>query len=400
MSDALRSEQVTQWIKDLDSPDCREAAAARIVEKYTERLLQLIRGKLHKRFQGVLDSEDVAQSVWRCFFDGQFELANRSALLGLLTKIAVTRTQDAARRLDAAKRDRRREQPFVTESNVAKDGARVPKPLPARQRAKALPLPEEISVESLFRKSDLEYMTMGVDAGVAAMVIEMFESLPLDLQQVLAMDVEGYSEKRDRRKAGELRRADGAAEEGTNPKTIGAVSAGLTIRHFQQRLGCDVAKTHPRFAVSHFDPDALSLVDQMVSRFRNDWRAGSRPRMECIQGCPPSDENELFRAFLAAEIHERRQQGEDPRRKNTEIGSANTPTLSARSLPTRNVRWPTVRGENARLPAMPASGMRIPAAWRKARASGIGIVSLAASERALSALSTRPMTFSWIGPWR
>ena len=39
VSDALRSEQVTQWIKDLDSPDCREAAAARIVEKYTERLL-------------------------------------------------------------------------------------------------------------------------------------------------------------------------------------------------------------------------------------------------------------------------------------------------------------------------------------------------------------------------
>jgi len=202
VSDALRSEQVTQWIKDLDSPDCREAAAARIVEKYTERLLQLIRGKLHKRFQGILDSEDVAQSVWRCFFDGQFELANRSALLGLLTKIAVTRTQDAARRLDAAKRDRRREQPFVTESNVAKDGARVPKPLPARQRAKALPLPEEISVASLFRKSDLEYMTMGVDAGVAAMVIEMFESLPLDLQQVLAMDVEGYSRKEIAEKLG------------------------------------------------------------------------------------------------------------------------------------------------------------------------------------------------------
>ena len=65
--------------------------------------------------------------------------------------------------------------------------------------------------------------------------------------------------------------------------------------------------------MSHFDPDALSLVDQMVSRFRNDWRAGSRPRIEeCLQGCPPSDENELFRAFLAAEIHERRQQGEDP----------------------------------------------------------------------------------------
>jgi len=202
VSDASRREQVTQWIKELDDPDRREKAAEQIVERYTERLLQLIRRKLHKRFQGILDSEDVAQSVWRCFFDGRFDLANRSALLALLTKIAVTRTQDAARRLDAAKRDRRREQPFVTESNVAKEGARVPKPLPARPRVKAQPVPEEASMDSLFGKNDLQFMTMGVDAGVAAMVIEMFESLPLDLQQVFALDVEGYSRKEIAEKLG------------------------------------------------------------------------------------------------------------------------------------------------------------------------------------------------------
>jgi len=57
-------------------------------------------------------------------------------------------------------------------------------------------------MDSLFGKNDLQFMTMGVDAGVAAMVIEMFESLPLDLQQVFALDVEGYSRKEIAEKLG------------------------------------------------------------------------------------------------------------------------------------------------------------------------------------------------------
>ena len=202
MSEVSRQDQVTQWIKDLDDPDRRELAAQKIVDQYTEHLLKRIRGKLHRRFKGVLDTADVAQSVWRCFFDGQFNLANRSSLMALLTKIAITRTRDAARRFDAAKRDRRREQQFVTESEAAQAGGRIPKPSPARQPATSLPILEEAAADSLFGKDDLEYMVMGVEADVAAMVIEMFESLPLDLQQVLAMDVEGYTRKEIAEKLG------------------------------------------------------------------------------------------------------------------------------------------------------------------------------------------------------
>lgn len=203
MSHVSRAEQVTQWIKDLDDPNRRESAAQKITDRYTEHLLQRIRGKLHKRFKGVLDTEDVAQSAWRCFFQKRFELASRSELLALLTSIAIARTQDVARRLDAAKRDRRREQQFVSESCAAQAGGRVPKPLPARQRAKPGAIPEEASADSLFGRNDLEYMIMGVDAEVAATVIEMFESLPPDLQEVLALDVEGHSRKEIAEKLGD-----------------------------------------------------------------------------------------------------------------------------------------------------------------------------------------------------
>jgi len=195
VSHAFHTQQVTQWIKDLDDPGRRELAAQKIVDRYTKHLVGLIRGRLNRRFKGILDTEDVAQSVWRCFFGGRFDLANRSALLALLARIAIARTRDAARRLDAAKRDRRREQQFVSESDATREGGRVPKPLPARRRSEQVSIAKETAADSLFGRADLEYMVMGVDAEVAAMVIDMFESLPSDLQQVLAMDVEGYSRK-------------------------------------------------------------------------------------------------------------------------------------------------------------------------------------------------------------
>ena len=198
----LQTEQVTQWIKALDDPDRRDLAAQKIVERYTNSLLQVIRGRLNKRFRGLLDTEDVAQSVWRCFFRDKRDLANRSELLGLLTSMAIRRTQDAARHLDAAKRDRRREQPFLTESGVARAGGRVPQPARTRQRLQPHSPVAETPAGWVFRREELEHMVMGVNTEVAAMVIEMFESFPLDLQQVLALDIEGYSRKEIAEKLG------------------------------------------------------------------------------------------------------------------------------------------------------------------------------------------------------
>ena len=192
---------VTQWIEDLDDPARRELAAEKIVRQYTSRLLGLIHRKLHRRFKGVLDTADVAQSVWRCFFNAETrDVGDRSELLALLMKIAVNRDKDAARRLDAANRDRRREQQYVSESDAELAGGRIPKPATPRLRLKGEPSPPPPSgpTESCFAtygQDALQYMVAGADAEVAACIMEMFESLPLDLQQVLAMDVEGYSRK-------------------------------------------------------------------------------------------------------------------------------------------------------------------------------------------------------------
>lgn len=65
--------------------------------------------------------------------------------------------------------------------------------------------------------------------------------------------------------------------------------------------------------MSDSQSDPLSVIDQLVSRFRNDWRAGNRPRIEAyLEGNPRLERRDLFRAFLAAEMHERRMRGESP----------------------------------------------------------------------------------------
>jgi eukaryotic-like serine/threonine-protein kinase len=65
--------------------------------------------------------------------------------------------------------------------------------------------------------------------------------------------------------------------------------------------------------VNEPQPDSLSLIDQAVSRFRRDWRAGKRPKIEeCLAACPQLSRPDLFKAFLAAEVHERGMLGESP----------------------------------------------------------------------------------------
>jgi RNA polymerase sigma factor (sigma-70 family) len=186
---------VTKWIKGLDLPEQRQVAGQKIVDAYTNELLGLIRGKLHRRFKGILDTQDVAQSVWRCFFEERFELNNRSALFALLTKIAVARTRDKARRLDAAKRDRRREQHFASESAAEFAGARIPKPQPVRRRSKPGSMAISLEADEFFGREVLEQMCQGVQPETAAMWIDLFESLPVDLQEVFGMNIAGFSGK-------------------------------------------------------------------------------------------------------------------------------------------------------------------------------------------------------------
>ena len=64
--------------------------------------------------------------------------------------------------------------------------------------------------------------------------------------------------------------------------------------------------------MSDSEHNSLSAIDAIVGSFRRDWRAGSGPIEECLEAHPELAADDLFRAFLAAELHERRLLGEDP----------------------------------------------------------------------------------------
>ena len=63
----VASEAVTQWIKDLDNPATHEAAAAKIVHKYADGTLRLIRRMLSSRLKGVINTDDVRSRCGHAF---------------------------------------------------------------------------------------------------------------------------------------------------------------------------------------------------------------------------------------------------------------------------------------------------------------------------------------------
>jgi len=192
-TDMSTEDKVTAWINDLAIPSRREAAARNIVNRYMNELLALVRRRLHGRLRGVMDPEDVAQSVWGSFFETTFELNDRNALLALLADMAIKKTCDAARRQTAAKRDIWRERQM--ESSAA-DFERADPQAPKRQKRGYRPKTKPgaaVSADSLCDKDTLERMVLGAHPEHAAFVIEFVENLPPDLTQVFFLLAERRS---------------------------------------------------------------------------------------------------------------------------------------------------------------------------------------------------------------
>ncbi len=107
---------VTKLTHDLrsDDPVVREAAARLIWERYFRDLLALARKNLDKRIRLRTDEEDVAQSMFKSFClrqqRGEFDLANRDDLWGLLVTITIRKARNAAKAQRRDKRDVAREQ--------------------------------------------------------------------------------------------------------------------------------------------------------------------------------------------------------------------------------------------------------------------------------------------------
>jgi DNA-directed RNA polymerase specialized sigma24 family protein len=106
---------VTQLIIELrsDEPAIREAAARLVWGRYLGALLTLARSHLSARVRCREDEEDVLQSMYKSFClrqrRGDFDLASRDELWGLLVKITLRKARNTANRHVQGKRDIRRE---------------------------------------------------------------------------------------------------------------------------------------------------------------------------------------------------------------------------------------------------------------------------------------------------
>lgn len=106
---------VTMYVERLRSPDERERdEAARIIwERFSARLLGLVRRHLDNRIRRREDEQDVLQSAYANFCTGQLrgkkQPASREELWKLLVRITMCTVVNTAHRHLAARRDVRRE---------------------------------------------------------------------------------------------------------------------------------------------------------------------------------------------------------------------------------------------------------------------------------------------------
>jgi RNA polymerase sigma factor (sigma-70 family) len=106
---------ITRLIEQLrcDDPGLRDVAARLIWERYFRALLDLARQHLDQRVRRREDEEDVLQSMYKSFClrqqRGDFNLAGRDQLWGLLVQVTLCKARNAAARNHRGKRDVTRE---------------------------------------------------------------------------------------------------------------------------------------------------------------------------------------------------------------------------------------------------------------------------------------------------
>jgi RNA polymerase sigma-70 factor (ECF subfamily) len=115
-----------------------QQAATELFQRYTARLIALVRARLSDKLAQRLDPEDVVQSAYRSFFshvrNGRFDLERGGDLWQFLVVVTLHKLHKCLRRNTAQKRDAHREQ-GLGEGEAGNDLAhflsREPSPLEA-----------------------------------------------------------------------------------------------------------------------------------------------------------------------------------------------------------------------------------------------------------------------------
>lgn len=192
------------WLEELNHPDTRNQAAEAIFEFYSDQLLSFVRRQLSNKLASRVDPEDILQSVFGSFFRRPFDLQDARSLFALLVEISLNKTRDTARFHQREKRDVRRE--GLASAEPVSNGIRHALEQRRASVNPVLPVTPEDCDDSLFDEVSLRQMASGATAEQAAIVIEMFESLPEDLQQILNWRLDGLTEAEIAERIGKTRR--------------------------------------------------------------------------------------------------------------------------------------------------------------------------------------------------
>ncbi len=169
---------VTQFARQLSDEDrgVRDEAARQIWERYTPKLLVLVRRHLAAQIRQREDEHDVLQSMYKSFFrnqrDGKYLLKDRDHLWNMLVLIAMRKVANAANYHKAKCRDVGREQAApASEADDSSCSQWLLKHIAVREPDPAKVAAFSDAVECLLLK------------------------LPEDLRQIVLWKVEGYTNR-------------------------------------------------------------------------------------------------------------------------------------------------------------------------------------------------------------
>jgi len=150
-------------------PEGDEGDAARVLERFTRRLIGLARSRLDERYRRKIEVEDVIQSVYKSFLirygEGALAMEGWNGLWGLLTCITVRKCADRVRYHRTEARDIAREEVVP----AARDSAE-----PWLEAVGREPTPEQAAV-------------------LAETVEQLLRGLEGDERSVVEMSLQGYS---------------------------------------------------------------------------------------------------------------------------------------------------------------------------------------------------------------
>jgi RNA polymerase sigma-70 factor (ECF subfamily) len=121
------------------------AALDELVARYQDRVRRIVGIRMGQQFRGLLDSLDLTQETWMAALRGLsgFEPRGHGSIIRWLARIAENQVLDARDRVQAARRDRRREQPAAEAAASEDTGVLLP--------AAADPSPSEVASQRELR---------------------------------------------------------------------------------------------------------------------------------------------------------------------------------------------------------------------------------------------------------